>query len=110
MKATSLITIIGAGALLVIAAGCGKKEQAASPTGQQPTAQGQQATTQSDAEAEAKAQEIINRVWDLVGQGKYREAQEALRGLAGMKLTPAQQRGVEALKNAIQQHLSTQPR
>ena len=105
----SLITTIAAGALLVIASGCGKKEQPAQPgTQQQPTTQGQQTTAQSDAEAEAKAQAIINRAWDLVGEGKYREAQQVLDGLSGMKLTPAQRRGVEALRSRIQAGLGAQ--
>lgn len=110
MKAASLITTIAAGVLLVIASGCGKKEQAPQPPAgqQQPAVQTEQATAQSDAEAEAKAQAIINRAWDLVGEGKYREAQQALNQLSGMKLTPAQQRGVEALRSRIQAGLSAQ--
>lgn len=110
MKAASLITIIAAGALLVIASGCGKKEQAGQPPAgqQQPAVQTEQATAQSDAEAEAKAQAIINRVWDLVAEGKYREAQQALNQLSGMKLTPAQRRGVEVLKSSIQAELNKQ--
>lgn len=112
MKAASLITTIAVGALLVSAPSCKKKEQPAQPpTGQQqPAAQGQQPTAQSEAEMEAKAQQIINRAWELVGEGKYREAQAALEGLSGMNLTPAQRRGVEALRSRIHQGLATQPR
>lgn len=112
MKTVSLLTIVVVSALLAVVIGCSKKaEQPQQGTNQQQSAvQPGQHDAASDAAAEAKAQEILSKAWSLVDEGKYREAQEVLRGLSGMKLTEAQKRGVQALTGRIQQGLATQQR
>lgn len=65
-------------------------------------------TTQSTAAAAtAKAQEIIDKAKALVADNKFQEGLTALNSLAGMTLTPDQQKMVDDLKATIQKALSS---
>jgi len=60
------------------------------------------------ASATAKAQAVIDQAKALVSDKKYQEAMSALQGLAGMALTPEQQKLVDDLKATIQTALTGQ--
>jgi vacuolar-type H+-ATPase subunit H len=132
MKIKTLVPAITLGAVLVWAAGCGKKEEPTPPPKAQETqkptgaavgeAQKAAETAKTTAEtavesakataagaaeaAKAKAQEIIDKAKSLVGENKYQDALNALQGLAGMSLTDEQQKIVDGLKKQIQDALA----
>lgn len=132
MKIKTLMSALTLGAVLVWAAGCGKKEEPTPPPKAQETpkvtapaaSETQKAaetakTTAETAvesaktaaasaveEAKAKAQEIIDKAKSLVGENKYQDALTALQGLTGMKLSDEQQKIVDGLKKSIQDALA----
>ena len=72
------------------------------------TAEVHKLAAEAAATAEAKAQDAINQAKNLVGAGKYTEAMDLLRQkLAGLQLTPEQQKLVDDLKAQIQKALTS---
>ena len=68
----------------------------------------QQATTaaaDASAKVSALAKDAIEKAQQLVGQGKFQDAQDALKSMTDLKLAPEQQKLVDDLKAKIQQGL-----
>lgn len=75
---------------------------------QKTAADAQKQASEAAAAAQAQAQTIIDQAKNLVSQGKHTEALSLLQqNLAGLKLTPEQQKLVDGLKEQIQKALSS---
>ena len=106
---------------------CGEKKDAATMPGTAPTAetkpmadvidkstvaakdavpQANAAVSATDGKVMAQAKEALGKAQELVGQGKFQEAQDSLKSLADLKLAPEQQQLVDGLKAKIQQGLA----
>ena len=68
----------------------------------QPTA----AVSDAAAKVMAQAKEALGKAQELVGQGKFQEAQDSLKSIADLKLAPEQQQLLDGLKAKIQQGLA----
>lgn len=64
------------------------------------------AVSATDGKVMAQAKEALGKAQELVGQGKFQEAQDSLKSLADLKLAPEQQKLVDDLKAKIQQGLA----
>ncbi len=63
------------------------------------------AATDASAKVAALAKDAIEKAQQLVGQGKFQDAQDALKSMTDLKLAPEQQKLVDDLKAKIQQGL-----
>lgn len=76
----------------------GQVQQAAQPAAA--------AVTEAGSAVAAKVKEVVGQAQGLLSQGKLQEAQDALKGLTDLKLTPDQQKLVDDLKAKIQQAMA----
>ena len=135
MKNQKIIITLGVIASLALLAGCDKSNEtkandAAKSISEKANAAGaevgkavegvkpavEKAVTDAKATADAaasaasaKVTSIIDQAKALVGQSKYSEATSALSQLAGLKLTPEQEKLVASLKEQIQKAMASAP-
>ena len=117
MKAHTYIPFLSICSALALIAGCGKSEPVP-PTAEMPKPAESQAGTTVEAAKQAvttaaeqvtnKAQDLIKQAQSLVDAQKYTDASSLLQQLASLKLTPEQQKLVDALKKTIQDALAKQ--
>jgi len=126
---TTILTIVIAAAGLVLA-GCCKQEptspsesgtkaadsaatdlskavEAAKAAGEKAATDVSKQVQETASAASAKVQELIDKTKKLIADNKYQDASAIIEELTGYKLTPEQQKLVDALKEQIQKALAS---
>ena len=106
----SLIPMAAVVAALTLTA-CGEKSDAPAAAGDGKAATAtleKVAATASDAAGKvvAQAKEALDKAQQLVGQAKFQEAQDVLKTIESLKLTPEQQKSLSDLKAKIDQGIT----